>query len=314
MVQTEQYREMTSMPPLDKSFSQSIAKQIALQGQNTKIVLVVGTARSGTTAFLRVFSEEGIESWFQPVKQIIRGRLQHNQAYSFQIADAPYIMIKETLGGMTDEEIWYNPLEILLEAGVAKGNIHLITVMREPMSVACSLVRNRTIDLMQNPTLDLSSLDTQAYMVGFVAKYASGYESTLRLITYAREYEIAYTPFVHELLRDQDPEVIRKHLLDRVGIAYTKEKMNWRELPPIETSTKFSKFTSQWDSNDGSGLFTTLNRSTGLTYFAEPAAELTKYVTDRERFALRQSGAFDFYQTYSELCYEFWTSLMRRAS
>lgn len=305
-MQNENYRDTTDIPPISKSFSQSIAQKISVQGQNTRIILLVGTARSGTTAFLRVFSEEGIESWFQPIKHIIRGRIHHNKEYSLQISDAPYIMIKETMGGMTEPEIWYNPIEILLEAGVAKANIHLITVMREPISVACSLIRNRTIDLMRNGTINPVSLDAKANMVSFVEKYARGYESTIRLIAYAKEYQIEYTPFIYELLRDQDPEVIRKRLLDRVGVAYTKAKMNWSNLPPIETSTKLSKFTSQWDTNDGSNLFITLNRSNGLTYFDEPADELTKYVTDSELSALKRSGAFDIYHTYREMCYAFW--------
>lgn len=306
MVQNEDYRDTTGMAPISKSFSQSIAKNISLQGQNTKIVLLVGTARSGTTAFLRVFSEEGIESWFQPIKHIIRGKDHNNKDYALQISDVPYIMIKETLGGMTEEEIWYNPIEILLEAGVAKTNIHLITVMREPIPVACSLIRNRTIDLIRSRTIDRSSFDAKAHLISFVEQYARGYEGITRLIAYANEYEIEHTPFVYELLRDQDPEVIRKRLLDRVGVTHTKAKMNWSNLPPIETSTKLSKFTSQWGTNDGSNLFITLNRSNGLTYFDEPADELTKYVTDSELSALRRSGAFDIHHTYREMCYAFW--------
>lgn len=310
-MQNENYWDTTGMAPISKAFSQSIAKNISLEGQNTKIVLLVGTARSGTTAFLRVFSEEGIESWFQPIKHIIRGKNHHNQDYALQISDVPYIMIKETVGGMTEEEIWYNPIEILLEAGVAKTNIYLITVMREPIPAACSLIRNRTIDLIRSRTIDRSSFDAKAHLIRFVEQYARGYESIARLIAYANQYEIEHTPFVHELLRDQDPEVIRKQLLNRVGIAYTKNKMNWSDLPPIETSTQFSKFTSQWDSNDGSNLFTNLNSSNGLTYYAEPEDELTKYVTESELSVIRRSGAFDFYQTYREMCYAFWEALNR---
>lgn len=296
--------------PASKIFSQSIAKNISLEGQNTKIILVVGTARSGTTAFLRVFSEEGIESWFQPIKHIIRGN-KHNKYYAFQISNVPCIMIKETLGGMTEEEIWYNPIEILLEAGVAKTNIYLITVMREPIPAACSLIRNRTIDLIRNHTIDRYSFDAKAHLIRFVENYARGYESITRLIAYANKYEIEHTPFVYELLRDQDPEVIRKQLLNRAGIAYTKNKMNWSGLLPIEISTQFSKFTIQWDSNDGSNLFTNLNRSNGLTYYTEPEDELTKYVTEIELSAIRQSGAFKFYQIYRETCYAFWEVLTR---
>jgi hypothetical protein len=274
---------------MNKSFSKSVAKKIILQNENTQIFLLVGPCRSGTTAFQRVFGEVGIESWYQPIKTIIRGG-NHEKDYSFEIPDIPKVMLKETLGPFPGAETCFNPIEILMEAGVAKENIHLLTITREPISTACSW---------------LGIGDQRAERrVNSIGNLVRCYENIIRLIAYTEEHAISHTPYVYELLRDHDPEVVRRLLLDELGIAYTEDRVNWSELPPVEMPTRFNKFIGEDENYHDIGLHTKLNRSSGLTYYGKSINELTKYVDDSLLSLLINGGAFCFYHTHKEMCSE----------
>lgn len=272
---------------MNKSFSRTVATKIFLQNENTKIFLLVGPCRSGTTAFQRVFGEVGIESWYQPIKTIIRGG-NHEKDYSFEIPDIPKVMLKETLGPFPGEETCFNPIEILMEAGVAKENIHLLTITREPISTACSW---------------LGIGDQRAERrVNSIGNLVRCYENIIRLIAYTEEHAISHTPYVYELLRDNDPEVVRRLLLDELGIAYTEDRVNWSELPSVEMPTRFNKFIGEDENYLDIGLHTKLNQSSGLTYYGKSINELTKYVDDSLLSLLINGGVFCFYHTHKEMC------------
>lgn len=272
---------------IGSTFSQTIAEDISLECADTVVFLVVGPCRSGTTAFLRVFSEVGIQSWYQPIKAVIRGRMRGGRNL-IQIPDLPRVMLKETFGPFAYEETCFNPIEILLEAGVVAGNIHLVTLTREPTVTASSWIRiNRSV-----------GESTDAAALSWLAK---GYHNVLNLAEFAESLGINHTPLVYELLRDHDPEVVRSRLFARLRIAQPPGRMRWDALSPIESDGDQIKFCEQGRRYFVPELHTRLNESVGLTYFGKSAAEIAQYVDDGHIAILAAEGAFERYQMHKTL-------------
>src|SRR5258708_43395 len=92
------------------------------------IILQISPSRSGSTSQVRVFAQAGIPAWYQPLKAILRGFLDGQDIhFSFPDTEDP-IFIKEAIGPYTKIESEFNPLDILLQAGVPKKKIYLISL------------------------------------------------------------------------------------------------------------------------------------------------------------------------------------------
>ncbi|MEZ4609347.1 MAG: hypothetical protein R2838_03660 [Caldilineaceae bacterium] len=272
---------------MDRTFSQMIARSISLQDRNTKVYVVVGPCRSGTTAFLRVFSEVGIQSWYQPIKAVIRGQMR-NESFAFQIPALPSVMLKDTFGPFSVEESCFNPIEILLEAGATADNLHLLTVSRDPVATACSWIRiNKQV-----------GADASAAALAYLAM---GYRNLLRLAAYATDHHVAHTPFAYELLRDHDPALIRTLLASRLGISQPVKGMNWRDLPPVESANHLIKYVEQGRRYNVPDLHSKLNRSAGLVYYSKSTDELAQYLDASHISALTDEGVFECHRAHQSM-------------
>jgi len=100
--------------------------------EDKKLLLCVSPCRSGSTAILHVFGAAGISSYYQPLKTMLRWRSVGQEKYWHLPKNESLIYIKETIGPYNHIESSFNPLNMLIEAGVKPSNIKLLILGREP--------------------------------------------------------------------------------------------------------------------------------------------------------------------------------------
>jgi hypothetical protein len=197
-------------------------------------------------------------------------------------------MIKETFGPFLLEESCFNPVEILLDAGVAADNLHLLTISRDPIETASSWMRiNKEIG---------AGADSSALKPLTIA-----YRNTVRLAAYAKDHNIAHTPFVYELLRDHDAAQIYTRLAAQLNISPSGKGEDWRALPPVEAPSELIKYVDQGRRYDAPDLHTKLNQSLGLTYYSKSVDELMQYLDASHLSFLTDEGAFDDYRAHQRM-------------
>ena len=75
------------------------------------LILSVSPCRSGTTVMLRVLGAMGVESYFQPLKNVLRWRLEGEiRPWRLAAGANRTVYLNETLGPYTFAEATFNPL------------------------------------------------------------------------------------------------------------------------------------------------------------------------------------------------------------
>lgn len=177
------------------------------------LTLIVGPCRSGTTALLRSTAAVGHPSYFQPIKQLIRGGLA-GESPEFTIApgDSP-IVLKETFGPFVAEEVVFDPVEMLLTRGYPPRRLNVIATFRHPVDTYLSWKRM----VSANPTFPV--LDTGVFVAAF-AHTEAVYER-------ARANGITATAFVVDGCPHLDPRDVLRRLFTRHGLVYTDDAVEW---------------------------------------------------------------------------------------
>lgn len=270
--------------------AQQLSKRIAVPPECPDIILSIAPCRSGTTAQLRVFAENGIPAMYQPTKALLRSAMAGEQA-NFSIPQAKRVFIKETLGPYTREESTIDPLEILLLAGVPEEKITLITMMRNPINTACSWLEQFAFGA-DKPTL-LDNL-------------CAAYDTASQIHDRSGEVGINEYPFVYEALRDNDPALVIERLFNILGLPFDeKSLLGWEHLPPMgseESGIWFAKEPAQYTSVHGHLFHEKVETSTSLGYFPKSAEEISRSIDDRDVSILLESGAFDIYDRVRREC------------
>ncbi len=192
--------------------------------QVSRLILAVAPCRSGTTVFLRVFGAANIQSHFQPLKNILRWHLQTDAKNLPQMHAAHWhvpqdpdktVFLKETLGPYVQAESLFNPLDVLLKAGVPSNKLHLIIMGRAPLSTWVSWDqwwRGKTS----------------------VENFVMAYEKTERIRQQALAHNIPTTVWVYEALKTYTASTLIPILFKRLEIPYTdKAIQKWDTLPPF---------------------------------------------------------------------------------
>ena len=101
---------------------------------DSRIILSISPCRSGSTVILRAFGALGIESHLQPLKNLLRWRTL-GKKHCWQPRDDALkpIYIKETLGPFTEAEARFDPLSLLLDAGISAERVTLLVLGRLPL-------------------------------------------------------------------------------------------------------------------------------------------------------------------------------------
>lgn len=161
-------------------------------GKIPRIIGWSGPARSGTTGMLLLLAghPQVDRVYFQPQKTILR-----KGTPQFEIHETDdLICLKEVFGIRAGED--YDPIDMLLRAGISKEKITWITFLRDPL---LSFASWRHV----YPTFPQVFADSQNYTIAHFHKY--------------REMGINMIPFVYDLLRDNEEKVIQ-HLLQAIGL------------------------------------------------------------------------------------------------
>ncbi|MGI9438008.1 MAG: DMT family transporter [Geminicoccaceae bacterium] len=110
-----------------------------LGASRPRVILCCGKCRVGSTALANVFGHAGLCAYYQPIKTLLRHLLVDDPFPSWSLAtDRPVIFMKETLGPYVTAECVFNPLEVLLDAGVPKDDIVFLLMEREPTATFSS--------------------------------------------------------------------------------------------------------------------------------------------------------------------------------
>ncbi|WP_020071387.1 hypothetical protein [Paraburkholderia caledonica] len=116
-------------------------------GQAPTLTFLWGPCRVGSTALLNVFAESGFKAIYQPIKNLLRSRLNEqsksdlSEITSVFSLTPPRTVVKETSGPYTVAECLFNPLDALLRSGFPPSKVQLIVLSREPTDMLASWTR-----------------------------------------------------------------------------------------------------------------------------------------------------------------------------
>ncbi len=165
-----------------------------------EIILSISPCRSGTTALLRVFGSAGLESHYQPLKNILRWRMQ-GEEMRWGLPRAARLYLKETLGPYTLQEAQFDPLAALLQAGVPAGRLRVFVAGRVPLNCWASWTGwwgGRTC----------------------VEIFIEAYRTTEMIRRRALALGIPATVFAYEAIRDNGGELAISRLFARLGVDF----------------------------------------------------------------------------------------------
>ena len=190
------------------------------------IILTIGPCRSGTTALLRLFGATGIDSYYQPIKTILRWLLQDEDkemAHTWTIPKGRLIYVKETIGPYTSIESSLNPLTILSgivnDYDIIKRKIKILITGREPSDTWYSW---RTYFADKN-------IPIETLFNNFIQAYRTVEEIRQEAI----KNGMKVIHFVYEA--NQYPEVAAASLFKKLGIENPPVLYGWNSLPEMGT-------------------------------------------------------------------------------
>ena len=161
-----------------------------------------------------MFGAAGVESHFQQLKNILRWQLQGRDV-QWQIPQRPgdTVYLKETLGPYTGAEAQFNPLDVLLSAGLPPEKLHVLIVGRAPFSTWASWYEWWGA---------VTSVDT----------FILAYDTTERIRRQGHSQEIPVTTCVYEAIRDNGPETVVRNLFQRLDVPYSAIAVGgWDRMP-----------------------------------------------------------------------------------
>lgn len=250
----------------------------------SRVILSVSPCRSGTTALLRVFSGAGIESYFQELKNLLRWKL-HGQKFHwfFPHTEVSTIFMKETLGPFTEAEARFDPLEVLLKAGVPPTKLHLLTYGRDPIHTWTSW--NHWWGTRTN-----------------VNHLISSYQTTERIRTQACLSGIASTTLVYEMFRDFDVTTIMQRLFARLEIPFASNAVsNWSDLPAMDSVvSNISDFKEPVEFSTPH-IHDEIDQASGFIYYP-PLNDRLECLRPEDVEAIRKSRLAHIYHTWRQLC------------
>lgn len=183
---------------------------------DSRIILSISPCRSGSTVILRAFGALGIESHLQPLKNLLRWRTL-GKKHCWQPRDdaLKLIYIKETLGPFTEAEARFDPLSLLLDAGISAERVTLLVLGRLPLESWASW----RMWWSERTNIEL---------------FIDSYRQTEAIRQQAQQLGVATTTLVYEAFRDHAAGMVMQRLCQRLGIDYDSAAVDgWQQLPRL---------------------------------------------------------------------------------
>lgn len=263
-----------------KITSEELARDILFSDEVPEIYLGMAPCRSATTAQLRVFSGACVESWYQPIKTLLRYRISEVRSY-FMIPNIERIFLKETVGPYTEEESTINPLEILLEAGVPTDRLKLVISIREALATACSWVEQFSFNT-----------DSDKLMGNLVLAY----NTVNQVVEQAEALGVNNVVFDNRVLEQNTDREVLDSFFDSLDLSpHSKVFSDWTESPKMGTPESGIYFADEPELYMSRDFHRKIAQSSGLSYFPKKMRQIAGTLSEDQVQQLIDGGVFDVY-------------------
>ncbi len=229
---------------------------------------------------LRVMALMGADAYFQPLKNLLRWQLLGG-AWDWQIPDqtARPVYIKETLGPYTLAESAFNPLDLLLQAGVPAEKIHLWVYGRAPLACYASWVKwwgDRT-------TVDY---------------FCQSYITTQQAYEQAARHNIKTTVLTYEQFAEHTPVQVMRSLAARFRFPFHADMLNgWSKLPEFGTAASHITLPEEPDIFITPHIHDQVEEATHF-YHHPPTAETLNQISADDHQQMSDLGVFAIYEKW----------------
>jgi hypothetical protein len=264
---------------------QDIVQRVALPAVVPEIFLLVGPCRSGTTAQAKVFRAAGILSHHQPLKSVLRCLLQ-GQEETYTIPQVPRLLVRETLGPYTLTEATFNPLALLLQAGVPSAKVRLILMVREPLSTLTSW--KETFSSKRDGAILLRNC-------------IEAYRSIQRIQEQALSAGLITLHLTYEALRDADVASLSETLFARLGLQLVYHMLDWNTLAPFASTDEHPSLPDEPACYMLPGIQALRQReaeASGLVYAAKSATAIDQAVTLQDVVRMSEAEVPAIYERF----------------
>lgn len=258
--------------PEIKISSEEIADRIILPDTLESVVLILGPCRTGTTSLLRALAEQtrfddSTLSVYQPMKTQIRGILANEETVFKPAKHTKKLIIKETLGPFVDQEMEFNPFDVLAKLNIGDDRLRVIFVNRHPFAAWISWKQCWGNDRVS------------------IEMFIKAYKHYMKLYNEHSEGAQTYT---YEMLEGNNIEQIIETLCKFTKIKFDNKKAhNWGRTMPSSEVIYWPKEPERFL---GPRTHRTLNERTELEF--EPKKD---ELNDKERELIIEAGLVDIY-------------------
>ncbi len=282
-MQTDPYQKVASVSLED------IVRRVFVPQMTPDIFLLVGPCRSGTTAQAKVFRALGILSHHQPLKSVLRCLLQ-GQEETYTLPTEPRLLMRETIGPYTLTESSFDPVAVLLRAGVPREKLHVILMIREPLSTLTSWQE-----------FFLSKRDPEILASNFIHAYR-----TMQLIRQeAQASGLHVLHYVYETLRDHDPALVNEQLFSRLGMEISYRNIDWTRLAPFASTDEHVSIPTDpavYALPQFQGLRERESDTSTLQYAAKSITAIDRAVTSQQVASMLDAGIPEIYEELRKAC------------
>ena len=204
---------MKSKPPyFFKIMINTLTKKEIIITQNLpKLIVIIGPCRVGTTALANIFTKIGLTAYMQPIKSALRAKESKAEIIPWKIIPEKLALTKETLGAETQAE-FFDPIKILLALGYPANKLILIPMIRDPRKTLASW------------KMMWGNLNLENFILAF--------KLTLKIKEGAEQLGIKTIPYVHEVIRDNQPSTVIQRLFEKTGLRNNSDHMlDWTNDP-----------------------------------------------------------------------------------
>jgi hypothetical protein len=231
-------------------------KEIIIPQNPPQLIIIVGPCRTGTTALANIFAKIGITVYMQPIRSARRAEEMGNKIIPWNINVEDIAVTKETIGVDTPVG-FFDPLQILLDFGYPKKKIQLIPIIRD---------QRKTLASWKQMWGDINRKN-----------FIKSYELTQKIKNKAEHIGIETIPYVHEIIRDQNSDIVIQNLFNKLSLF---NKLNLQ--PDVSRSVV------NWQNDVKFGEENT--KTSKLKFYDVPAERFIKEIKERRGYQYREKS------------------------
>lgn len=273
------------MTPSTYSFSQAGSIQplnISSVSDIPSIILSVSPCRSGSTVMLRIMGAMGVQSYFQPLKNLLRWQIYGQpQQWSIPCGKNEIVYLKETLGPYSIEESTFNPLSFLIDSGVPPQKIHLWLYGRHPLACYTSWQKwwhGRTT----------------------INRFIESYYTCDQIYHQAQAAGISTSCLTYEAFKQYPPDMVVKKIANRFNLTYTPTAIkNWDTCPKFGHAGSNVFLPIEPEAFISPKIHDSIHNASEFTY-SETEHIWFNYISTNDQDVIADSGLFALYDQWHE--------------